>query len=381
MKNILIVPSFLADTYSNIENIYVQMSKDLNKDFKFIWLIRNPLSPYERYKNEKNKGRLKKAKYVEELEKLDIPYIEAEIAKYNVLKNYLLFKKIFSQYSIDGVYTHFGFEKYYACFFGKLFRKKVFFNEHMYFGRNKNPILRYLRTVFVNHFSDKIIAVSKFIGNTFVPKKTRVIYNAIPINELVSIDKAKLKNQLKLPEAAKVVLMVAAYRPIKRHDLAFEICRLVLSNSKNVFFIFAGDGELLDYYKDKLLEMPNNENIILTGHINHVDTYYGLADVTMLTSDFEPFGYTIIESMLHEVPVLAFSGTGGPDEIIKNGENGYLIPKNNVQLFADQLMELIDQPNHIIEMGRAARKSVSEGFNYKNWLYQIKKVFYEGFNN
>ncbi|MBP2027207.1 glycosyltransferase involved in cell wall biosynthesis [Acetoanaerobium pronyense] len=380
-KNILIVPSFLADTYSNIEDIYVRMSKDLRGEFRFIWLVRDPLSSKERYKNEENRGKILKTRYVENLENIGIKVIEREISRFNFFKNFSIFKKIFKNYSIDAVYTHFDFEKYYACFFGKLFRKKVFFNEHMYYGSNKPILLKTLRTSFVNNFTDVVIAVSGFVGMSFKPSKTKILYNAIEIPDEDKRDKKELKKLLNVPEDSKVVLMVAAFRPIKRHDVALEIAKKIIEKEENVTFVFTGGGETLEGYLKAKKEIQEKERIIFTGHVNNIEDYYHIADVSILTSEFEPFGYAVIESMARKVPVIAFLGTGGPAEIISDKIDGYLVPKNDINFFSERLALLLREDTLRDLMGQRARESVIKRFTYETWLKNISNIFHEELDN
>ncbi len=409
MKNILIVSSFMADTYSNIENIYINMSKDLQDSYNFIWLVRDTKSKNERYKNPDLKGRLEKALFVEELEKNNIQYVTADIDKYNVFSNYILFKKLFKKYSIDAVYTHFNFEKYWTAFFAKLFSKKVFYNEHMYFEADKSSwkkkTLKKSRTAFINSFSDRIIAVSGFIANDFSPEKTTVLYNAIDINEVAKSPELKKNNidqknniqmiypdqsqikresrkKLGLDSDAHFVIMTAAFRPVKDHYAAVDIVKRVMQKRPDIRFIFAGDGELLDTIKNLSAKIGIEENIIFTGHTNNIQDYYKASDIAMLTSKVEPFGYTVIEAMINMLPVVAFSSIGGPDEIITDEQDGFLIKNRDTRQFSDMIIKLIDDEEMRKEIGSNARGTVIEKFGYNRWIKDIRKIFdyefYEG---
>ena len=75
----------------------------------------------------------------------------------------------------------------------------------------------------------------------------------------------------------------------------------------------------------------------------------------------EPFGRVIIEAMASGVAVIA-SKLGGPNEIIKNGKNGFLVePKAN--LIAEKLILLIDNCSFIKEITKQAKKDVKEFFS------------------
>ena len=151
----------------------------------------------------------------------------------------------------------------------------------------------------------------------------------------------------------------------------------ILKKEKNAIFIFAGGGETLDTYLKSKEDIEENERIIFTGHVNNIEDYYHISDVTILTAEYEPFGYAVIESMVREVPVVAFLGTGGPAEIISDKNDGYLIPKTDIELFTEKLYLLLENEDLRKSMGIKARESVIKRFTYETWLKNISKIFHE----
>ena len=72
---------------------------------------------------------------------------------------------------------------------------------------------------------------------------------------------------------------------------------------------------------------------------------------------FEPFGLVIAEAMSCGLPVVAFDCPYGPATIINESVNGFLIPSDNVQYFADKLSLLIGDTSFRKQMGQAALES------------------------
>lgn len=375
MKNILVISSFMADTYSNIEKIYIKMSEDLKDEFNFIWLVRDIDSKYERYKNESLRGKLKKAKYVEKLEEKNIQTVVGQISKYNIIANIKLFRKLFKQYDIDAVYAHFHFEKYMACFFGKLFGKKVFYNEHIDVNKGGKSFKNKIKIAFFNIFSDRIIAVSNYIGRAYNKNKVRVVHNAVNIEDFTITCKNTAKQRLGYDVNKKNILMVAAFRPEKRHDLAFKIVEKVLENRDDIIFSFAGDGELINEYKNLDIVKKYPDNIIFLGHKLNIADYYNSSDISINTSQGESFGYFAVESMAYRVPVIAFKNTGGPDEIIRDGIDGYLIEDFDTEDFAQKILALIQDDSLIEQMGENGRENVEQNFPYSKWIQSMRDVF------
>jgi glycosyltransferase involved in cell wall biosynthesis len=76
----------------------------------------------------------------------------------------------------------------------------------------------------------------------------------------------------------------------------------------------------------------------------------------------EPLGNAIIEAMSWGKPVVAFD-VGGPAEIIKNGETGYLVPQHDSGLLADRISDLLQDPALRRRMGQNAFREVQERFS------------------
>jgi glycosyltransferase involved in cell wall biosynthesis len=75
----------------------------------------------------------------------------------------------------------------------------------------------------------------------------------------------------------------------------------------------------------------------------------------LLTSTWEPFGLVLPEAMSCGLPVISFSGLKGPDSIITDGVDGFLVKDRDVENFARCICQLIEQPNLCQELGRNAK--------------------------
>ena len=82
------------------------------------------------------------------------------------------------------------------------------------------------------------------------------------------------------------------------------------------------------------------------------------ASIYALSSRFEGFGMVLVEAMICGVPCVSFDCPCGPSDIIKNGEDGFLVENDNIGLFASKLSILIEDANKRKMMGRKAKENV-----------------------
>lgn len=89
---------------------------------------------------------------------------------------------------------------------------------------------------------------------------------------------------------------------------------------------------------------------------------YQAASVFALPSDEEGFGMVLLEAMACGVPVVS-TRSGGPDGIITDGEDGYLVALDDVTGLSSRLVRLLQDPALNIEMGRKARQMIERRYD------------------
>lgn len=361
---VLVVPGFLADVYSEIEASYVELSARATK-VKFVWLTPPIRSTATRFADGTQRMALDEPKYVKRLRDLRVPYVTVEIRKLGVLHNISMFRKLFREHRIDAVYTHFGFERFWAAFCAKLFGRRVIWNEHWHSLGTRFALAK---RIFYRMFVDDFIAVSSFIANTLPAKPGRIHHIPNSIASRISDPTgSKLPPLLQKPGTKTVVLMVAAFRPEKRHMVALDICERVHERCPHTTFIFLGEGVLRPSFIEEVQRRGMQAYVSAPGHVADVDAYYRIADVCMLTSYQEPFGYCILEAMMHGRPMVAFEG-GGPSEILRPDVTGLLVPEGDAAAFANKLTGVLWDEHRRHEIGEAARRSVRETYSRDEWI-------------
>lgn len=88
---------------------------------------------------------------------------------------------------------------------------------------------------------------------------------------------------------------------------------------------------------------------------------YQQATVFALPSDEEGLGVVLLEAMACGVPVVS-TRSGGPDEIVTDGEDGYLVPRDDAAALSLRLEHLLLNPKLNMRMGQKARRTIDHRY-------------------
>ncbi len=90
-------------------------------------------------------------------------------------------------------------------------------------------------------------------------------------------------------------------------------------------------------------------------------TLYQRAAAFALSSDEEGLGVVLLEAMACGIPVVS-TRSGGPDGIITDGSDGFLVPLGDVQALSDRMVRLCSDDDLNRSMGRAARRTAERRY-------------------
>lgn len=200
--------------------------------------------------------------------------------------------------------------------------------------------------------------------------KIEVISNGITdIGENISASKKKkLRQQLFIPENEKVLLFVGRLDEIKGLDILIKAFKLVIDKYLDCHLYIIGDGDFDNYMKET---EGYWRKITFTGRLNREDVYkfYQIADVGIIPSRYEPFGYVAIEMMMYDIPVIA-TKTSGLNEIINDKVNGYKVSVKETH--NDVIISTEDIKNKIFKILKTMdqKKNISRDFFLNEYTIQ-----------
>jgi len=213
------------------------------------------------------------------------------------------------------------------------------------------------------------------LGKMGVEQSKRVVIpSAVDITKFSpNIDCSEIKGKL---GANQLILCASRLLPWKGIDTAIEIMPSILREFNNVRLVIAGDGP----EKSRLLNMAKKismeKSVIFLGAVSRSDMplLFNAADIFLLPSKFESCPNALLEAMSCETPSIA-TDIKGVDEIIQNGENGYLIELNNTNSLSKKVSLLLSDKNERKRIGRNARKTVQERYSFNKITNQVLNTY------
>ena len=102
-------------------------------------------------------------------------------------------------------------------------------------------------------------------------------------------------------------------------------------------------------------------------------------DVFMMSSEFEGLPIALLEAMsMGCMP--ACTEAGGIPELVKDKENGIIVPVDVPMKMVDRLFQQLKAPEQVKMMGKAARKTVSDSFSMKKMVHELEAIYTEILN-
>jgi L-malate glycosyltransferase len=238
-----------------------------------------------------------------------------------------------------------------------------------------------------------VIANSRYTAESVlaVAPRARVEVAYSPV-DLDRFDPARIDRdavRARLGEAGERELLlgvVAQLTPWKGQDTAVRALELLRARGVDAHLLLIGSAKVLAAatrhdnaaYIDRLRAMIAAaglaDRVSWMGEREDVPELMRALDVLLLPSTEEPFGRAVAEAMAMEVPVLA-TNVGGPAEIVRDGEDGRLLPPREPQAWADALAELARSAELRARMGGAGRERVRETFSLERHVEAVLGVY------
>lgn len=172
------------------------------------------------------------------------------------------------------------------------------------------------------------------------------------------------------------VIAVGRYDRQKGFDLLISAWRKVVEVHPDWTLRIFGDGPLRSALQEQVMVEGVSDTCHLEYPVKNIDDKYAESSIFVLSSRYEGFGLVIIEAMACGLPVVSYTCPCGPLDILKHGEDGLLVEKENVDALARNICRLIENETERKQMGIHARTNVQR-YQMSNIAVLWKNLFEE----
>ena len=168
------------------------------------------------------------------------------------------------------------------------------------------------------------------------------------------------------------LLYVGRISKDKNIDFLVEFFEKLQKRIKDVKLEIVGDGP---YFKSLYKKVKRNKDIILKGKIDYKDLreIYNSADLLVFPSVTDTFGMVVLEAQACGVPAIV-SNIGGPQEIVKDGETGFIAPVNKdiwIHIAANIIEMKINNNIEYLKLKTASRNRVLANYDLNKILKEL----------
>jgi glycosyltransferase involved in cell wall biosynthesis len=208
------------------------------------------------------------------------------------------------------------------------------------------------------------------------PERIRVICNAIDPTRFHESDaryRAKLLRYFRQPRSY-IIGAAGRLSPEKGFEVLARAAERVLQEQPSTGFVLFGEGPERAKLQKQINAAGLGQSFALAGFRADLDRFLPHFDLLVLPSYTEGLPNVVLESFAAGVPVVA-TAVGGTPEVIEDGVSGYLVAAGDDETMADRILQALDDPDALPEMGRKGRMSVLEKFGFATQAELYRELF------
>jgi len=226
--------------------------------------------------------------------------------------------------------------------------------------------------------SDAITAVSQNLKDetfkTFkIEKQIEVIHNFVDVQRFTRKPIDAFKKVI-APNGERVLLHASNFRKIKRvQDVVYifnEVNKYIASK-----LLFVGDGPERVIAEQLCRELGVCDDVRFVGKQEQMEDILAIADLFLLTSEYESFGLAALEAMAAGVPVVS-TNAGGLPEIMIQGYNGFMGSVGDVQTMSKQAINILEDDDRLRQFKNNAAQHAA-AFDIQNIVPLYEKLYDE----
>lgn len=219
--------------------------------------------------------------------------------------------------------------------------------------------------------SDQVIAVSQGEAAEVLqflkvsPTKLTIIPNGVVIPE---------EPLLKKPSSVLNVVSVSRYDAQKNPKALLEIARGIKAAKAKIRIVVIGEGPLFEHTRRTIVEEHLTDVIHLAGATRHPRMEMRKASVALSTSRWEGMPLALLEAMSEGLAIVA-SDVVGNNDIVTDGEQGYLFSVEDTDQAVQHLIALSNDGEQLAKLAENARQDAGQHYSAHTMAAKVAQVY------
>lgn len=298
-----------------------------------------------------------------------------------LVEEFISVVRVVRKEKIDIINAHWIVPQGFMCtLVGKLLSKPVFITIHGsdIFTLN-GSVMRFIKRYALKNATGVVVnsrATQKACRDIYAERE----YPIIPMG--VDVTKFK-KSQKETDKDTFVVTSTGRLSPEKGMYELVKSLRDLLKKLPEIKLQIIGEGPERSRIEQYISEQKLEQSVILLGWKSHAEIadVYANSDLFIGLSQSEKnhkegFGLVFAEAAAAGLPVIA-TKQGGINDVVKDGETGYLIAEKNSKLLREKVIRLCKDRKLAEKMGRRGQKLIQENYSWPHVTKQYKMIFQE----
>lgn len=200
------------------------------------------------------------------------------------------------------------------------------------------------------------------------------LYNSELLKDPLSIDEKKqLRKKMNL-NGKKIAIAVGRFISLKHYDVLINAW---INQNKEYSLYIIGGGEEKENYK-KIIKKNNLKNVYLLDFMskNELFEYYKASDLFIHPTSTDVWGLVINEAMACALPVITTNMCIAGLELVKDYENGFIVPVGNKMEFEDKINNILNDDQLIEKMSKKSLDKI-KWYTFENMAQEHINILRE----
>lgn len=191
-------------------------------------------------------------------------------------------------------------------------------------------------------FSQKVVTLTERDRNNFIT------YFKLPEERVETITNwfsGKVVEDNSYNVLSKGIVSAGRLEAVKGFDMLIKVAALVKERHNDWHWDIYGDGSKRQELEESIRKHRLEGFVTLKGNVSDIQKRYCNYAMFVMTSYYEGIPLVLLEAQVAKLPVVSFDCPTGPAEIVVDDVNGFIVSAYDIQIMADRICQLIEQPS------------------------------------